>query len=333
MDYSLLVVLAFCLDAVLGDPGWLPHPIRLIGRTIERGEQFLRRGPSSPQRDMALGGLLVIGVVSGTFLLSWMLLHFFMVCSWWLGSAVSLLLGSLCLARRSLKEHALAVLLPLQAGDLGAAGDLRQAGNLGQARRMLARIVSRETQELDEAGVVRGTLESVGENSSDGVVAPLLYLALGGVPLALAYKAINTLDSMVGYRNERYEYFGKAAARLDDIVNFLPARLTALAIIAAAWLLRWVGREYDGSAAWRITWRDGHKHASPNAGYPEAALAGALGVQLGGSSRYFGRTFDKPTVGEPSPSLPPALISQSLILIDAASVVSVSICVVLLLLF
>ncbi len=315
MDYALLVVLAFCLDAVLGDPGWLPHPIRLIGRTIEGGERLLRRGPSSPRRDMALGGLLVIGVVSGTFLLSWMLLHVLTAWSWWLGYAVSVLLGSLCLARRSLKEHALAILLPLQ------------VGNLRQARHMLARIVSRETQELDEAGVVRGTLESVGENSSDGVVAPLLYLALGGVPLALAYKAINTLDSMLGYRNDRYEYFGKAAARLDDLVNFLPARLTASAIIAAAWLLRWVGREYDGSAAWRITWRDGHTHASPNAGYPEAALAGALGVQLGGPSRYFGRTFDKPTVGEPSPSLPPALISHSLTLIDATSVVSVSICV------
>ena len=321
MDYSLLVVLAFCLDAVLGDPGWLPHPIRLIGRAIESGERLLRRGPSSPRRDMALGGLLVSGVVSGTFLLSWMLLHVLTAWSWWLGCAVSVLLGSLCLARRSLKEHATAILLPLQ------------AGNLDQARRMLARIVSRETQELDEAGIVRGTLESVGENSSDGVLAPLLYLALGGVPLALAYKAINTLDSMLGYRNERYVYFGKAAARLDDIVNFLPARLTALAIIAAAWLLRWVGREYDGAAAWRITWRDGHKYAGPNAGYPEAALAGALGVQLGGPSQYFGRAIQKPTLGEPSPSLPPALITHSLTLIDAASVVAVSICGALLLFF
>jgi len=221
------------------------------------------------------------------------------------------------------------------------AGEMR-IGNTTSATALLCFLSGLSPEELTGAGTgiheearqkKIAVLRTVGENSSDGVLAPLFYLARGGVPLALAYKAINTLDSMLGYRNERYEYFGKAAARLDDSVNFLPARLTALAIIAAAWLLRWCGREYDGSVARRITWRDGHKHASPNAGYPEAALAGVLGVQFGGPGRYFGRAIDKPTLGEPSLTMPSALISQSLILIDGASVVSVSICVAFLLLF
>src|SRR5262249_663305 len=151
------------------------------------------------------------------------------------------------------------------------------AGNLEEARLMLARMVSRDTADLTEGEIVRGTIESVAENSSDGVIAPLFYLALGGVPLGLAYKAVNTLDSMLGYRTERYEYFGKAAARLDDVVNFIPARLTALTLIVAAWIGSWFAQPYDAWAAWQTAWRDGHKHASPNAGYPEAALAGALG--------------------------------------------------------
>jgi adenosylcobinamide-phosphate synthase len=145
---------------------------------------------------------------------------------------------------------------------------------------MLARIVSRETEGLPESEVVRATLESVAESSSDGVIAPLFYLALGGAPLALAYKAVSTLDSMLGYRTERYEYFGKAAARCDDLANFVPARLAVFALVGAAWILRGLGLAYDGAAAWRVAWRDGHKHASPNAGYPEAALSGALGVRL-----------------------------------------------------
>jgi adenosylcobinamide-phosphate synthase len=192
---------------------------------------------------------------------------------------------------------------------------------------MLARIVSRETAQLSETEVVRGTVESVAENSSDGVIAPLFYMAVGGVPLALAYKAINTLDSMLGYHTERYEYFGTIAARVDDIANFLPARLTALALVGAAWIGKQLGYPFDAAAAWRTAWRDGHKHASPNAGYPEAALAGALGVQLGGPSRYFGRMIDKPTLGEARHSLIPLHIAQSLRLLDGASLLALLMCI------
>jgi adenosylcobinamide-phosphate synthase len=310
MEHAALLLLVFIADALIGDPPWLPHPIRLIGKAINRGEQWLCQEPSSPARDFLLGLALVVGVVLSTYLLAWFLLQVLTALSWWLGQGMAVLLGSLCLARRSLKEHAWAVFHPLGAGDLD------------KARVMLARMVSRETADLSEAGIVRGTLESVAENSSDGVIAPLFYLALGGVPLALAYKAVNTLDSMLGYHTVRYEYFGKAAARLDDLVNLVPARLAALALIGGAWVLGCCGRAYDGAATWRIAWRDGHKHASPNAGYPEAALAGALGVRLGGPSRYFGVMVEKPTLGDALQPLTPECIPQSLVLLDGASVLA-----------
>jgi adenosylcobinamide-phosphate synthase len=195
---------------------------------------------------------------------------------------------------------------------------------LETARTQLARIVSRETTDLPETEIVRGTVESVAENSSDGVIAPLFYLALGGVPLALTYKAVNTLDSMLGYRTGRYEYLGKAAARLDDLANVIPARMTAAALIGAAWSL---GSRYNARNAWRITWRDGHKHASPNSGYPEAAVAGALGVQLGGPSRYCGELVEKPTLGDALQPLHPEHIARSLRLLDRASVLALATCV------
>lgn len=315
VDDVALLVLAFLLDALVGDPDWLPHPVRAIGKAIVIGERWLHRGPATPPREMLLGLILVLSITLGAYLLTALLLHVLTAMSWWVGQGIGVVLGSLCLARRSLKEHAQAVLDALHAGDLR------------RARLLLARMVSRETADLPEAAIVRGTVESVAENSSDGVIAPLLYLALGGVPLAMAYKAINTLDSMLGYRTARYEYFGKAAARCDDLANLIPARLTACALIAAAWGLQWRGYAYDGAAAWSITWRDGHKHASPNAGYPEAAMAGALGVQLGGPSRYQGVWVHKPTLGDARRPLTPDLIGRSLTLLDAASVLALVGCV------
>lgn len=312
MERVALLILAVIVDALIGDPSWLPHPVRLIGKAIEKGEQWLRQGSSSSGQDFLFGLGLTVGIVIVTYTLTVLLLQVLGVLSWWLEQVAAILLGSLCLARRSLKEHAYAVFHLLCVEDLDG------------ARAMLARIVSRETTDLPEAEIVRGTLESVAENSSDGVIAPLLYLALGGVPLALAYKAVNTLDSLLGYHTERHEYFGKAAARLDDLVNLVPARLTALFLIGAAWTLGCCGLAYDGAAAWRMTWRDGRKHASPNAGYPEAALAGALGVRLGGPSRYFGVVVEKPTLGEARQVLNSADIPRSLVLLDAASVLTLA---------
>jgi adenosylcobinamide-phosphate synthase len=320
MDHSLVLILAVVLDAVLGDPAWLPHPIRLIGKAIDYGETRLRQVTAPPMSEFRCGAVLVVLVVGGTYVLTRLFLFLLVSWSWWIGMITTIVLGSLCLARRSLKEHAQEVLDPLRAGDLR------------NARSMLARMVSRETAELSDVEVIRGTIESVAENSSDGVIAPLFYMAIGGVPLAMAYKAVNTLDSMIGYRTERYEQFGKVAARLDDVVNYIPARLTALALIGAAWVGRQFGRPYDETGAWRITWRDGHKHESPNAGYAEAAMAGALGVQLGGPSRYFGELVEKPTLGDAHQPLSQEHISHSLSLLDTSCGLVLLTCVVLLLL-
>jgi adenosylcobinamide-phosphate synthase len=320
MTTVILLVLAFVLDALIGDPPWFPHPTRLIGKAIDFWESRLRKPDASSMSNVRRGATLAFIIIVWTYLLTALFLHFLTLWSWWIGTAVTIFLGSLCLARRSLKEHAQAVLTPLQHGDLAA------------ARAMLGRMVSRETAELTEAEVVRGTVESVAENSSDGVIAPLFYMAIGGVPLAMAYKAVNTLDSMIGYRTERYEYFGKISARIDDVANYIPARLSAVALVAAARVLRHFGRSYDGQEAWRIAWRDGSGHESPNAGYPEAAMAGALGVQLGGPSRYDGEVVDKPTLGEPRQTLRLEHITQSLELLDMACGLVLLACVVLLLL-
>ena len=316
MEHATLLILAFALDAAIGDPSWLPHPTRLIGKAIEYWEARLRRPPSSSMSDFRRGATLAVIIVLWTYLLTALFLHFLTLWSWWIGTGVSILLGSFCLARRDLKEHAEAVLSPLMSGDLA------------RARSALGRMVSRETTDLSEAKLVRGTVESVAENSSDGVIAPLFYMAIGGVPLAMAYKAMNTLDSMVGYHTERYEQFGKVSARLDDAANYIPARLAALALIGAAWIGRRFGRPYDEKEAWRITWRDGHKHESPNAGYPEAAMAGTLGVQLGGANRYSGEIVEKPTLGDMRYPLQPVHIAQSLRLLDLASVLMLALCVI-----
>ncbi len=316
MEVTVVLFGAFALDAVLGDPDWSFHPIRLLGAAIAQGEQRLRRRPASRWQEFLRGAGLTFAVVVVSYSSVAVLLHIVARWSWWGAQLAAMVIGAFCLARKSLKEHALAVLAPLQ------------AGNLTKAQRMLARMVSRDTQGLTEAELVRGTIESVAENSSDGVIAPLLYLAIGGVPLAFAYKAVNTLDSMFGYRTERYEYFGKAAARLDDVANFLPARLTALALVGAAWVGRQFVYPFDEARAWRIVRRDGHGHYSPNAGYPEAALAGALGVQLGGSSSYFGKTVVKPTLGDASRPLSVSCIPHSLILLDIVSLMALGVCCV-----
>lgn len=312
METAVLLVFAFVLDTLIGDPDWQWHPVRLIGKAIKQGESWLRPQAATQMREFALGLGLTVGVVCGVYVLSAGLLDFIGAVSCWLEYALSIFLGSLCLARRSLKEHAEAVLAPLRTGDVR------------QARLLLARMVSRDTTELSEAEIVRGTVESVAESSSDGVIAPLFYLALGGVPLVLAYKAASTLDSMIGYRTERYEYFGKAAARLDDCANFVPARLTVLALVGAAWIGKCFDYPFAAAAAWRVAWRDGHKHESPNAGYPEATVAGALGVQLGGANRYHGEVVDKPQLGDNLYPLSPSAIAFSTLLLDMASLLALA---------
>lgn len=275
---SGLFVAILLFDLVLGDPHGWPHPIVWIGRLIGKLEEGLRE--AIPQQRLA-GVVLVILVLTITAVAAALLLKVAGTFAGLLAWLTALWLGWSCLALRSLHVESSAVIKELERGDPAA------------ARQALALIVGRETAQLDEEGILKATLETVAENASDGVIAPLFYLLLGGPVLGLVYKATSTLDSMVGYKNDRYREFGWAGARLDDLLNFIPARLTGLLFVLAAFPLK-----LNGWGALKVMLRDAGKHASPNAGWPEAAAAGALNLQLGGAAVYFGRRVDKPTFGD-----------------------------------
>jgi adenosylcobinamide-phosphate synthase len=278
MGLVCALLLGFLLDQLFGDPRWLPHPVRWIGRLIQSLENLLRRWLSE-----RLGGIVLLLLVVGvTGALTWGLLQ---LAGWWHPLArlgLSALLVYYGLAARSLARDTERVL------------SICEGENWLEARRELSGLVGRDTNDLPPEGIYRACIETLAENASDGIVAPLFYAALFGPVGMWVYKAINTLDSMVGYRTPRYEKFGWASARVDDVANFLPARLTYLLLSLAACMGR-----FRGGAALRIGWRDRRKHPSPNAGWPEAAMAGALSVQLGGPSTYGGVASNKPTLGEP----------------------------------
>jgi adenosylcobinamide-phosphate synthase len=293
---------AYVLDLVSGDPPTLPHPVRLIGLAIEHGEKLLRPRPSPPAADFARGAVLTSAIVFGTTAVSYLLLR--LVCHYSHPAcyAISVYLASTTIATRCLIDEALAVRRLLKLGDLEA------------ARLHLGRIVGRDTMHLEESEIVRATVETLAESTCDGIVAPIVYLALGGVPAAMAYKAINTLDSMIGHNDECYRYFGKCAARLDDIANLLPARITAVLITVAA-----IVRREDWRGAWRTWQRDAGKHSSPNAGRPEAAMAGALGVRLGGVNYYAGEIHVAAFLGESRRPLEARTIERALGVVGVVS--------------
>lgn len=275
------ILIAYILDLILGDPRWLPHPVVLMGKGIAFFEKRLSR-PGMTERGKRIAGCaLAVGLVFGTWLLAEGLLCLTRSCDWRLGLAVSIFLAYTTLATRSLHREATAVVAHLAHHDRI------------RARKRLAGLVSRETQGLEDPEICRALIETVAENTSDGIVAPLFYLGIGGPALALAYKAASTLDSMVGYRSARYLHFGWASARLDDVANFIPARITAFLMVGIAWVL---GK--DGKRAIVTVWREGRSHESPNAGLPEAAMAGALRIRLGGPSTYFGQIHEKPYMGK-----------------------------------
>jgi len=276
---AALLIGAFLLDLAVGDPRWLPHPVVLMGKVISRGERLLRSGNS--RHDFLAGMVLSLALIALSTAAAWALVSLFHLLPSWFCFIVAAALASTTLATRGLLDAVKRIEAPLNAGDLAA------------AREKLSHIVGRETSRLNQDKVLRAGLESLAESSCDGIVAPLFYLFLGGIPLAMTYKAVSTLDSMIGYRTERYFYFGKFAARMDDAFNFLPARLTAFFIVIAAPAVR-----LNLSRALRIVWRDHANHLSPNAGYPEAALAGAFGIRLGGTSIYFGKEICKPYMGD-----------------------------------
>lgn len=273
----------FVLDAVFGDPAWLPHPVVYMGKAISALEKGLRtRLPKTPEGELWGGRILAFCLPVGTFAITSLVCMGAAALHPLLGLAVQMFWCGQALAAKGLVQESMNVYRELTKPDLPA------------ARIAVSRIVGRDTQALTAEGVTKAAVETVAENASDGVIAPLFYMLLGGAPLALTYKAINTMDSMVGYKNEKYLYFGRAAAKLDDAANYLPSRLSALLLIAASFFCR-----ENGKNAWKIWRRDRRNHASPNSAQTEAVMAGALSVQLAGPAWYFGEYYDKPTIGDP----------------------------------
>ena len=271
------IPLAFALDLLLGDPRRLPHPIRWMGRAIVCLEPCFRRLPMSL---VSSGTCFAASLIAGTWGLTTLLLRLAASVDPILSRTIEIILLFYCLSAASLASAAQSV------------SEALKQNRMEQARCELAMIVGRDVKCLSRQGMIRATIETVAENLVDGVLSPLFYAAIGGAPLALAYKMSNTLDSMVGYKNEKYEAFGKGSARMDDLANCLPARLSVLTIAAAAWLTAG-----PHNLAWKTAWQEGRRHTSPNAGYPEAAFAGALGIKLGGPSTYQGVRVEKPFIG------------------------------------
>ena len=291
----------FALDAALGDPKGWPHPVRLIGKQIEFEEGLLRKyvlgefekaGDAWPfdreKTERLCGYILTADVMLIAPIATWALLRVCNRFSPWLALGVESVLCYQLLAARSLRDESMAVHDALAAEDLPA------------ARNACAMIVGRDTDVLDEEGVAKAAVETVAENASDGVIAPLLYMGVGGAPAAMLYKAVNTLDSMIGYKNDRYLNMGRAAAKIDDAFNFVPARISGALMCAAAGIAG-----FDARRAWRIFKRDRLNHSSPNSAHTEAACAGALGVQLGGPNVYFGKVVEKPAIGDAERSVEP----------------------------
>ena len=275
---------AASLDAVAGDPRWFPHPVRSMGIVIRWCDEHIRKVSGHPYALRAAGIALALGLPLCVFVLSREAIVMADRATWWLGSLVSIGLAWMTLAARDLWDHVQVV------------SEQLDRANLPEARRAVGMIVGRDTDQLSQEGLARATIETVAESTSDGIIAPLFYLALGGAPLALAYKAVNTLDSMIGHKDERYVDFGWASARLDDVANWIPARLSAVLIIMIAALI--MGEPARVRTGWRVLWRDGGRHPSPNSGQPEAAMAGSLGVQLGGINFYHGVPNDRPLLGK-----------------------------------
>lgn len=307
MRFILSIWLGFVLDLIIGDPPWIPHPVVFMGKCITGLEKLLRiMFPKTPEGERIAGIILAILLPAGTFCLSSAALLGCLKIHPWLGSALNTFWCFQALAVHDMIRESRNVACEVTEAEAAEAASYIVGQNPRKrakkkkkiwesSRRAVGRIVGRDTDTLDQAGIIRATVETIAENFSDGVVAPLLYMMIGGAPLALTYKAINTMDSMVGYKNEKYLYFGRAAARLDDIANFIPSRFAALIMILSS---RVCEGKKAAKRAFRIWRRDRRKHPSPNSAQTESVMAGALGIRLLGPARYFGTIHDKEWIGD-----------------------------------
>lgn len=276
------VALGFLIDLAIGDPACLPHPICAIGKLITASESMLRSKLPHTEQGLLTGGVLLwLCVVLPAFFVPLALLMLVRLLNFWLFFALQTVFCWQIFATKSLKTESMRVFHALN------------EKNLPDARKYVSFIVGRDTQNMTEEQVTRATVETIAENATDGVVAPMFYMLLGGPALGFLYKAVNTLDSMVGYKNDKYLYLGRFSARMDDAFNFIPARLTALVMILSAFIAG-----FNGKNAWKIFVRDRFNHKSPNSAQTESVCAGALGVQLAGNAYYFGKLTVKPTIGD-----------------------------------
>ena len=292
MTKMISLLIGWLLDLVLGDPAWLPHPVVGFGKMIAFGERRLNKG----SHRMLKGALLAVGLILLVFGIVWGIRHLLGIFA----PIFDVIAIFYCLAGTTLIREVREVFLAVDR-------------SLDEGRKQVARIVGRDTSELSAQEVRTAALETLAENLSDGVIAPLFWLAIGGVPAMVAYKMVNTLDSMIGYRTERYKDFGCWAAHIDDIANYIPARITALLMVIAAGKPQLLG----------FVWRNGRNHASPNSGYPEAALAGILDCRFGGPHYYFGELFDKPYIGENARELTTADMRKAVRINRTAEVIAV----------
>ena len=283
MTISLVaLVIGYILDLIFGDPYWMPHPVRFIGNLISILEKVIRRFMPKTKRGEYIGGIiLTVMVVSISMVIPLVIILMAKSINTYLALTVETFMCYQILATKSLKVESMKVYDELAKNDLPS------------ARKAVSMIVGRDTKDLTFSGVAKAAVETVAENTSDGIIAPMIFIAIGGAPMGFFYKAINTLDSMVGYKNERYINFGRFAAKLDDVVNYLPARISAYQMILSSFFLR-----YDYKNAFKIYKRDRYNHASPNSAQTESVCAGALDVQLAGNAYYFGKLYEKPTIGD-----------------------------------
>jgi len=320
------VIIAYVLDLLFGDPYWFPHPVRFIGWLIKRTEGLLRelikkRGNSEPglieKRERAAGVLLAVFVISTTFLFVYIILKMAGLISPVAFHAVNIYFIYSALATRCLAVEARKV------------QDVLMKKDIAEARERLSMLVGRQTEHLSEGEIIRGVVETTAENTVDGIVSPLVYAVVGsvfgiGAPLAYAFKAVSTLDSMVGYMNEKYINFGRASAKIDDAANYIPARLAGVLIAVSALVC---GKSFKRSFS--IMLRDRRNHKSPNCAYPEAAVAGALGIRIGGNNVYFGKVVEKPTIGDPHKDLEAGDISDTIRLMYVTSLLTLLILVLI----
>ena len=301
----IAVFLGFLLDLVLGDPETWPHPVRAIGGMIAGFERMLYPRRDIDQEKFWNGFMLAVAVPAVCGTAAWLLLYEAYRFAWQAGLFLETVMCWQILSVKSLKDASMKVCRSLEAGDLEA------------ARHHVSMIVGRDTEKLDQEGIVKAAVETVAENTSDGVTAPLFYLALGGPCAGWVYKAVSTMDSMIGYRNERYLFFGRAAARMDDVLNYLPSRISAVLMILSSYLCG-----FDGKGAARIWRRDRRNHKSPNSAQTESVCAGALGLRLAGPASYFGKIVEKPYIGDDVRRPEPADIRRANRLLYGTAVLS-----------